>query len=338
MKSCFMRCVAGVFAAFWLASSAFAQASKAPEFPQDPAQWIHGRPISVENLKGKAVFLWYFEEQCPTCRGKWPAILAMAKKYEGQPILFIAVNSGTPRKDIEQYVRETGVTWPVLVDTSREYEKASGIVPEISLKNIHQLKIIAADGRMQFGDWSDMDGTVASALKTATWKVDPKGIPTGLNVAWQEIEFGNYAAAGATVKKALTAPQADLKQAAEKLKSVVQVEIDAMLKAAKDADEKGSAWEAYKLYGEMGPRFAGFDLPSEVDAAKKRLASDPKIKAGQVAQRDLDAAKKLLSTASAGSHKKASLMLEKIAKDSPDSDAGKEAQAILTQLAQPAGK
>ena len=332
MKACFMRCMAGVLSVFMLSTAAFAQTTKAPEFPQDPAQWIHGRPISVENLKGKAVFLWYFSEQCPKCRAAWPGMMEMSKKYAGQPILFIAVNSGASKQVMEQYVRETGVAWPTLVDTSREFEKQSGITPEISLQNIHQLKVITADGRMQFGNWNDMEGTVASVLKGAKWKVDPKDIPGGLNAAWQAVEFGNYAAAGPSVTKALASRQADTKAAAEKLKSAVQVEIDAMLKAAKDAEEKGNAWEAYKLYGEMGSRFAGFDLPPEVEAAKKRLATDPKIKAAQMAQRDLDAAKKLLGTTSAGSHKKAALMLEKIAKDTPDTDAGKEAQTLLAQL------
>ncbi len=90
--------MAAVLAFFALASVANCQTSKAPEFPQDPSQWINGRPVTLANLKGKAVLLWYFSEQCPTCRGKWPALLEMAKQYDGQPILFIAVNSGAPAK------------------------------------------------------------------------------------------------------------------------------------------------------------------------------------------------------------------------------------------------
>jgi hypothetical protein len=36
-----------------------------PEFqlPSNPAQWINSRPISMEQLRGKAAVLYFFEEQ-----------------------------------------------------------------------------------------------------------------------------------------------------------------------------------------------------------------------------------------------------------------------------------
>ncbi len=182
-------------------------------------------------------------------------------------------------------MRETKVTWPVLVDTSREYEKQSGIVPQISLQNIHQVKIITADGQMQWGNYANMPGNIADALKTAKWKIDPKDIPAKLMAAWEGIEFGNYAAAGPILKKALKAQDTETKEAAEKLKAVVQAEIDVLLKRTKDAEEKGSAWDAYNAYAEFTQKFPGFDLPADAAGSKKKLASDPKIKSGLMAQR-----------------------------------------------------
>ncbi|HZZ72467.1 MAG TPA: redoxin domain-containing protein [Pirellulales bacterium] len=304
----------------------------APEFPQEPAQWIHGRPITIDNLKGKAAFLWYFSEQCPKCKAKWPGMMEMAKKYQDKPIVFIAVNSGAPRSTLEAYVRETGLTWPILVDTSRDFESRSGINPVISLQNVYQLKMLTPDGRLQSGNFEDMEGSIEAALKGAAWKVDPKEIPPGLQPAWQAIEFGNYAYAGPIVKKALTAPHADLKEGAEKLKAAVQVEIDAAVKVAQEAEDKGNSWAAYSDYGQLAQRFAGFELPPAVEVSRKRLATDPKVKLGLTAQHDLDAAKRLLSSTSTVAHKKGTNMLDKIVKDAPDTDAAKEAQAILTEL------
>jgi thiol-disulfide isomerase/thioredoxin len=319
--------VAVIVGLFAFSSAAYSQT---PEFPQDPAQWINARPITLDKIKGKAVFLWYFSDECPVCRGKWPELMKMAKKYTGQPILFVAVSSGDQRSVLEEYVRETKLDWPLLVDTNRAFEKQSGIVPEISLENIYQIKIITADGHMQWGNWEDMLATITTALKTAKWKVDPKDIPPKLQVAWEGIEFGNYTTAGPILKRALKAPDLETKAAAEKLQAVVQVEIDALLNKAKDAEANGNSWDAYSLYCEFSQKFPGFDLPADASDSKKKLASDPKIKAGIVAQHQLDSAKKLLDSGKPINQKKAALILEKVVKDSPDSSAGKEAKQLLS--------
>src|SRR5439155_15687378 len=88
------------------------------QLPADPTQWVNSGPVSLDLLKGKAAVLWFYEESCPTCREKWPPLLAMAKKYEGQPVMFIGVNSGNPRPVVEQYARGVGCNWPIIVDAT----------------------------------------------------------------------------------------------------------------------------------------------------------------------------------------------------------------------------
>ena len=65
---------------------ATARAVEVPEFPADPAQWINSGPLSASGLKGKGIVLWFFEEECPRCRARWPALIESAKKFEGQPV------------------------------------------------------------------------------------------------------------------------------------------------------------------------------------------------------------------------------------------------------------
>ncbi len=333
----FVMCAVAIMAAGYCHTFVSAQTPVvgAPklEFPQSPTQWIQGRPITLENLKGKGVFLWFFEEQCPNCRKKWPDLQAAAKKYEGQPVLFIAVNSGTARPVIEAYNRETPVKWPILVDQSRDFEKLCN-VPEVTLENVMQCRVITPNGKLQQGSWSDIEGSMELAAKGAAWKVDPKIVPASLKPMWEAVEFGNYTTAGASLKKALTTGPADSRQAAEKIKAVVQAEIAASATIAKTAEDKGDVWLAYKQYGELGSRFLGFDIPTEVDAARKKLSDNTDVKANLSAQRELDSAKKLFNTASNINHKKAIGMLEKLVKDSGGTEAGKEAEGILAQAGQ----
>jgi thiol-disulfide isomerase/thioredoxin len=300
------------------------------EFPSEPAMWVNSGPLSVEALKGKGAFVWFYEEECPKCRDKWPDMLATAKKYEGKPVVFIAVNSGTSRDEVEDYAEATGLNWPILVDANREFEKQSG-VNEISLQNIYQCRIITADGRMIRGNTGDMEASIKTALEGAAWKVDPAEVPDTLKKAWLGIESGNYAQAGSTIRKSLGSPKPEVKSAAEKLNAAVQKEIVNQVAAAKAARDQGNNWNAYLAYAGVTERFQGFELPPEVLTAKKELAADTQVKAGLVAIKSLDNARKLVESGKPVSQKRAIPMLEKIIKDLPGTDLASSAQALLDQ-------
>ena len=115
----------------------------------------------------------------------------MAQKYQGKPIFFIAVNSGTLRPEIEQYAREVGAFLPIVIDPTRDYERKCS-VGEISLQNISQVKIITADGQMRGGYFPKIEESIAKPWPARKWWVDPATIPDPLIGAWQAIEFGNF--------------------------------------------------------------------------------------------------------------------------------------------------
>jgi thiol-disulfide isomerase/thioredoxin len=308
-----------------------ADADSTPEFPADPESWLNSGPLTVGSLKGKAAFLWFFEESCPTCRAKWPGLLETARKFEGKPVVFIAVNSGNSRGEVAEYVRQVGCNWPTLVDGTREYEKAA-LGREISLSNICQVRVIRPDGTMQYGDWSKIEPTVENALQGAAWKVDPAEVPEGLKPAWLNIEFGNYPAAAAIVKKSLTSKKGDLKAGAEKLNSAVQAEIAPQLTAAADLLAKGEKWRAYQIYNAIGQTYGGFELPADSAQNKKKLAADPAIKGEMTAAQNLDRAKKIIASGRPNSRKTIAAMLEKLVKEQGDTTAGAEAKQMLKRL------
>jgi peroxiredoxin len=310
-----------------------AQESAGGEFrlPDQPAAWVNSTPISLTALKGKAAVLWFYEEQCPNCKKKWPAIQAEAKKYEGKPILFIAVNSGTSRFEVEQYAREVGLKWPVIVDSTRQFETLCD-VGEISLQNIHQLGMIMPNGQFKKGNWDDIPGSADKALADAAWKVDPAGIPQALRAAWLAVEFGNPASAATAVKKGLNSPKADIQEAAGKLHESVQTEVQEHLSLADQWLEGKQKWEAYKIYDGVKERFGGYDLPTDVAAKMKELEADSKVKNEITAGKALDAAAKLLRNASASSQRSAVTRLKKLVMDFGDTEAAAQAQQFLTKL------
>jgi hypothetical protein len=241
------------------------------------------------------------------------------------------VNSGNTRKDVEAYVRQNGIAWPLIVDTNRSFESLSN-VGEISLQNIHQLRVLTADGRWVPGNWGEFEDTASRFAQDAKWKVEPKNIPPALRPAWQAVEFGNYAAAAALIKKNLSAPKPDLKNAAKELHQVVQDLIAAQIEAAKKAADNGDRWEAYKEFSELAVKFKGFDIPAEATKAARELAADKLVRDQLRAAKSLDGAKAALSSNTNGSEKRARAMLEKLIKEFPDTEAAMEAISLLTRV------
>src|SRR5262245_2815397 len=72
--------VAAVLLIFVHSTALAADDSATSLLPTDPSAWLNAPPLTPQMLEGKGVVLWFFEEQCPTCRGKWPGMYELAKK------------------------------------------------------------------------------------------------------------------------------------------------------------------------------------------------------------------------------------------------------------------
>ena len=315
-----------------------AQNISAP-LPTEAASWINTSPLSLESLEGKGVVLWFFEEQCPKCRAAWPDLMALAKKHEGEPVVFVAVNSGNPTAVIQAYAKQQKVDWPIIVDPSRQFEKAAG-VSEISLQNICQARVITPDGKLIRARWDDVEGAAQLALKGAAWKLDPASIPADLRPAWRAIELGNYGAAGPSVKKGLASTDASTKESATNLAAIVQPKIEAAVAQAKSALDAGDKWSAYMQYTDAGQRFEGFDLPPEVMVQRRALSSEPQVKNAIQASKNLEKARKILGanpTPTSATRHSLETMLKQVTKDAPGTDIATQAEDLLTQLG-PSGK
>lgn len=319
-----------------LSASAGARAAIADEgsfqLPSNPAKWVNSPPLSLAALEGKGAVLWFYEESCPTCREKWPPLLALAKKYEGQPVLFIGVNSGNARADVEQYARGVRCTWPIIVDDTREFEQQCG-VGEISLRNIHQVGYISPAGEFRRDNFNDLDGVVQKALSGARWRVEPAEVPAALRSAWLSVEFGNPAAAAAAIKKSLAAPQAEVKTAAAKLNEVVEGDMQQAAAAAKEQADAGDKWGAFKTYQAMAARFSGYDIPDEVRTHARELGADEQVKQELAGQKAVEAALKAAQTARTPAARRSVVTrLKRIANDFPGTEAAADAQKTLAQI------
>lgn len=245
------------------------------ELPGAETAWINSSPLSVENLKGKAAILWFFEEECPNCRANWPNMYKIAEKYADKPVIFMAVNSGTPRKKLEGYAKAVALKWPLIVDTSREFEKECDLYP-LDLKNTTHIGFITARGQYFRGDWRVIDQMVERALKDTYWTIKPTEVPDAVKVIWRAFEFGEIAKTSDLLKRAKAHQRPDVREGAEKFESLVKAAMDKELKDANILKEGRKVW-AFKAYHLVSSKYRAFDLPPIVEEQCQAMLSDPDV-------------------------------------------------------------
>jgi len=322
--SCLVMCVVLLF-------SAQLPAQDSPQLPVDPGLWVNSRPLSLDALEGKAVIFYFFEESCPSCLEKWPPLLQASAKFQGEPVVFIGVNSGNQRRTVESYARKAHIPWPIIVDPNRSLEKQFQLPKEISLENIYQMRVKYPEGRIGSGSVSKFEETITNALRDASWKIDPKTLPPETLAAWKEVELGDYQRALPLLKKILFAQNDDISSAAQQLQSLVMGNLEKQQSAATQAEEEENIWLAYQIYSRMAVQFKGYEGGDHAYEKFREYARHEDVKTEQNAFKKLALAQSYSSKGERGFNR-AIAMLEALIEDYPDTDAAKQAQDILAQV------
>ena len=65
---------------------------------------VDGNPVSLEDLRGKAVWINFFASWCPPCQGETPVLREVAEKYKDQGLEVVAVSvQETTPDDVREY-------------------------------------------------------------------------------------------------------------------------------------------------------------------------------------------------------------------------------------------
>jgi cytochrome c biogenesis protein CcmG/thiol:disulfide interchange protein DsbE len=87
----------------------------APNFTLDTLQ---GDPITLSDLRGKAVVVNLWASWCPPCRAEMPALQAAyeADKDRGLVVLAVNMTHQDSERDAAEFVEQFGLTFPVALD------------------------------------------------------------------------------------------------------------------------------------------------------------------------------------------------------------------------------
>ena len=304
-----------------------AGAAGAADFP--PGPFNDGGRYSLKDFEGKVLVLFFYEQDCPSCREKIPQRNQVVEQFKGKPVKFIAIGPGDTLTDVKSYVRSTQLKMPVFADTLGVMQHRYG--QQISLRNIYQFRVIGPDGNIVA---HSMDpAAIEKALAKVKWKYKDGGYDPKLNNIIELLEWNQYAPALAQLKPLTKSGNKTVAESATKLWEAVKAEGQQWIQEAEKAKTaEENPVKAFDLYSKVANAFAGDDLAKTADAALKPLRADKTVIAELAARKMYDQLNGVMANANPKKKQEIAGFCHKIATQYPQTPTGKKAAALAEQL------
>ncbi len=88
---------------------------------------LNGRETSLSAFDGRVVFLNFWATWCGPCRAEIPSMEQLYGELQDQGFTILAVNSQEPPEQVSAFVEESGMSFPVLLDTDGKVGAVYGV-------------------------------------------------------------------------------------------------------------------------------------------------------------------------------------------------------------------
>ncbi|HLH05761.1 MAG TPA: TlpA disulfide reductase family protein [Terriglobales bacterium] len=116
---------------------------------------IQGSPFSLrDTLKHGPVVLAFFKVSCPVCQFTFPYLERLYQSVKGKNITIVGISQNN-QQDTNSFMKQFGVTFPVLLDDPKGYPVSNAY----GITNVPTLFYIAEDGSIEVSSvgWSRED-------------------------------------------------------------------------------------------------------------------------------------------------------------------------------------
>lgn len=72
--------------------------------PNFTAQNIHGKSVSMENMKGKVILIDFWASWCAPCKKEFPELQKLAERYKDSDIVILAINIDKKRENADAFL------------------------------------------------------------------------------------------------------------------------------------------------------------------------------------------------------------------------------------------
>jgi thiol-disulfide isomerase/thioredoxin len=77
---------------------------------------LQGETVSLAEYRGQVVLVNLWATWCAPCKEEMPTLQAFHDKYADRGFTILAINDGDPTPDVEQFVEEFQLTFPIWLD------------------------------------------------------------------------------------------------------------------------------------------------------------------------------------------------------------------------------
>ena len=307
-----------------------AAAKQAPDFP--PGVFTDGRSYSLEQLRGRVVVLFFYEQNCPSCARKIPERNKLVEQYRDQPVTFIAVAAGDSSSEASAYVRRTKLAMPVFADKLSMMEKLYGT--KISLNNIYQFRVIDPEGNIAgyIMDAPTINQALAKVKPAATIQAyNPDDYNEELKPVVDRLNNDKHDDALEGLRRPLRDRDKELKASAEALHEAILTQAKGWVEQA-DQLVKTDPFEARKLYTKASELFPREAFAKEVRKKLTLLKSNQMIKDEASARKMYVKVLKAIDKMKPEQTPELIAYIKKISEDYPDTPTGKRCAKMAANL------
>ena len=249
---------------------------------------------------------------------KIPGWNQLRKDFADKPVVFVAVNSGNPKTEVEAYAKSNKFEWPILVDERNETEKQLGIT--ISLQNIYQAALVSPEGKVSrvAAEVAGMKAAIERELPNAKWTFDGLPIPAKLKALAADVELGIY--------DAIPQLASSKDEAAQAMYAKLTPVAEGGLERAKALEAEGRKGAAYFAYLKVATWFKKTDFEKTATSAMAALKKEKPVHDEIAARQLLEQARALQASGKKGDVATAQAMIAALKKKYPDTEAAKEAK------------
>ncbi len=104
-----------------------------------------GKPFSLKGARKRGpVVLAFFKVSCPVCQFAFPYLQRLREAYPRDHLTIVAV-SQNPKRETLSFMRDFGITFPVVLDDPGEYRVSNAY----GLTNVPTIFVVGSDGNIQ---------------------------------------------------------------------------------------------------------------------------------------------------------------------------------------------
>ncbi|MFQ5329687.1 MAG: peroxiredoxin family protein [Thermodesulfobacteriota bacterium] len=118
--------------------------STAPEFTLKDGG---GRSVSLEQFRGRVVFINFWASWCGPCKKEFPALNAFINKYETSDAVVLAINIDKKRSHADKFLEEIPLRSPNMIVL---FDPASRVVAAYKARAMPTSFVVDRDGRIRY--------------------------------------------------------------------------------------------------------------------------------------------------------------------------------------------